>query len=168
MVVARLLQPPGRSDAGPEIALHDTYYAVGQFHYTLSLGTVFAIFAGFYYWLPKMTGRMYPEGLAKFQFWITFIGVNLTFIPMHFAGLEGMKRGLPTYPDAYWGWTMVSSIGAYTTVLGGIVFLYLLWRTFAAGRRIGENPWGEGATTREWTVGSPPPFHAHEEIRMAR
>ena len=156
------------ANAGPDIALNDSYYVVGHIHYTLSLGTVFAIFAGFYYWLPKMTGRMYPEGLAKVQFWITFVGVNLTFFPMHFGGLQGMPRRLPENPDANWGWNMVTSIGSYITVLGVVVFLYLLWRTFAAGQRIGENPWGQGATTLEWTVGSPPPFQASEELPVAR
>ncbi|MGB1548115.1 MAG: cytochrome c oxidase subunit I [Alphaproteobacteria bacterium] len=152
------------SNAGVDIALHDTYYVVAHFHYVLSLGAVFAIFAGIYYWIGKMTGRQYPENLGKLHFWITFIGVNLAFFPQHFSGLAGMPRRIPDYPEAFAGWNMVSSIGAYISAVGTLVFLYTMYKTFTSGEKIAENPWGEGATTLEWTVSSPPPWHSYEEL----
>jgi len=152
------------ANAPIDIAFHDTYYVVGHFHYTMSMGALFSIFAGFYYWISKMSGRQYPEALGKLQFWVMFIGVNLTFFPMHFSGLNGMPRRIPDYPDAFAGWNMVSSIGAYVSAAGVLLFLYVIYRTFAAGEKVGDNPWGEGATTLEWTVSSPPPFHTFEEL----
>ena len=156
------------SNAGMDIALHDTYYVVAHFHYTMSMGAVFGIFAGFYYWLPKMSGRKYPEALGKLHFWITFIGVNLTFFPQHFLGLAGMPRRIPDYPEAFAGWNMVSSVGAMISAAGMVLFLFILYRTFTVGERAGENPWGEGATTLEWTVASPPPFHTYEELPVIK
>jgi cytochrome c oxidase subunit 1 len=156
------------ANAGLDIPLHDTYYVVAHFHYVLSLGAVFAIFAGFYYWIGKMSGRQYPENLGKLHFWITFIGVNLTFFPMHFSGLAGMPRRIPDYPDAFAGWNAVASFGAYISFAGAILFIYIVLYTLFAGRRIGANPWGEGATTLEWTVTSPPPFHSFEELPRVR
>jgi len=152
------------ANAGVDMALHDTYYVVAHFHYVLSLGAVFAIFAGMYYWLGKMCGRQYPEWLGKLHFWITFIGVNLTFFPQHFLGLQGMPRRYPDYPDALAGWNMVSSYGAYLSFAGAILFVGLLLYTLTSGRRVAENYWGPGATTLEWTVPSPPAFHTFEEI----
>ena len=152
------------ANAGVDTAMHDTYYVVAHFHYVLSLGAVFSVFGGFYYWLPKMCGRQYPEGLGKIHFWITFVGVNLTFFPQHFLGLAGMPRRIPDYPDAYAGWNLISSYGSYLSAFGVLVFLYLLLRTFTAGERVGENPWGEGATTLEWTLPSPPAFHSYDEL----
>ncbi len=152
------------ANAGMDIAFHDTYYVIAHFHYVLSLGAVFAIFGGFYYWFPKMTGRMYSETLGKLHFWLMFVGVNLTFFPMHFLGAAGMPRRIPDYPDAYAGWNMVASIGSYISAVGVLVFLYVIFRTFTAGARIAENPWGPGATTLEWKVSSPPPFHTFEEL----
>ncbi|NQU69235.1 MAG: cbb3-type cytochrome c oxidase subunit I, partial [Rhodospirillales bacterium] len=152
------------ANAGMDTALHDTYYVVGHFHYTMSMGALFSIFAGFYYWFGKMSGRQYPEGLGKLHFWLTFIGVNLTFFPMHFSGLAGMPRRVPDYPDAFAGWNMVSSLGSYVSGLGTLVFLLVLWRTFTAGAKVADNYWGEGATTLEWTLSSPPPFHSYDEL----
>ena len=152
------------ANAGVDVVMHDTYYVVAHFHYVLSLGAVFAIFAGFYYWLPKMTGHEYPENLGKLHFWIMFIGVNLTFFPMHFLGLAGMPRRIPDYPDAFAGWNMVASIGSYISAIGVLLFLYIIYRTFTAGVKAPANPWGPGATTLEWTLPSPPPFHTYEEL----
>ncbi len=152
------------ANAGVDMALHDTYYVVAHFHYVLSLGAVFAIFAGMYYWLGKMCGRQYPEWIGKLHFWITFIGVNLTFFPQHFLGLQGMPRRYPDYPDAFAGWNMVSSFGAYLSFAGAILFVLLLIYTLTSGRRVAENYWGPGATTLEWTVPSPPAFHTFDEV----
>ena len=152
------------ANAGVDTALHDTYYVVAHFHYVLSMGAVFTIFAGFYYWFPKMCGRQYSETLAKLHFWLMFIGVNVTFFPQHFLGLAGMPRRIPDYPDAFAGWNMVSSIGSYISAAGALVFLIVVWRTFTSGARVAENPWGEGATTLEWTLSSPPPFHSYDEL----
>lgn len=152
------------ANAGVDMALHDTYYVVAHFHYVLSLGAVFAIFAGFYYWFGKMSGYMYSEFLGKLHFWITFIGVNLIFFPQHFLGLAGMPRRYVDYPDAYAGWNFVSSIGAYIAGIGVIVFLYALVDAFMKKRVCPDNPWGEGATTLEWTLPSPPPFHQFNEL----
>jgi cytochrome c oxidase subunit 1 len=152
------------ANAGLDVALHDTYFVVAHFHYTMSLGAMFAIFAGFYYWIAKMSGRQYPETLGKIHFWITFIGVNLTFFPQHFLGLAGMPRRIPDYPDAYAGWNMVSSWGSYLTFAGAILFLYIVFHIFRKGERAAENPWGPGATTLEWSLPSPPAFHSYDEL----
>ncbi|GBD41859.1 Cytochrome c oxidase subunit 1 [bacterium HR39] len=150
------------ANAGMDVSLHDTYYVVAHFHYTLSMGALFGIFAGFYYWIGKMTGKPYPENLGKLHFWLTFIGVNLTFFPMHFSGLAGMPRRIPDYPDAFAGWNFISSLGALMAGVATLVFLVVLWKTFTAKERVPANPWGEGATTLEWTVPSPAPFHTFE------
>ena len=156
------------ANAGADQALHDTYYVVAHFHYVLSLGAVFAIFAGLYYWIGKMTGRQYSEFLGKLHFWLTFIGVNLIFFPQHFLGLAGMPRRYVDYPDAYAFWNLVSSIGAYIAGVGFLFFMLAMWRLFTAGERCPENPWGEGATTLEWTLSSPPPFHQFNELPRIR
>jgi len=152
------------ANAGVDRALHETYYVVAHFHYTMSLGAVFSIFAGFYYWFPKMTGYMYDERFAKLHFWLLFIGINLTFFPQHFLGLAGMPRRYVDYPDAYWQWNFVSSIGAYVAGVATLVFLYTVYDAFARKRVAGDNPWGVGATTLEWTLPSPPPFHQYETL----
>jgi cytochrome c oxidase subunit I len=152
------------ANAGIDTAMHDTYYVVAHFHYVLSLGAVFAIFAGFYYWIGKMSGRQYPEFWGKVHFWLTFIGVNITFFPMHFLGLAGMPRRYPDYPDAYAGWNEVASIGSYVSFAATLLFVVIAIYTIFFGKRIGANPWGEGATTLEWTVSSPPPFHSFDEL----
>src|SRR2546425_5073927 len=152
------------ANAGVDNYMHDTYYVVAHFHYVLSLGAVFAIFGGFYYWIGKMSGRQYPEWAGKIHFWVTFIGVNLTFFPMHFLGLAGMPRRIAEYPDAFVGWNYIASIGAYISYASTLFFIFIVFHTFAFGRRVGPNYWGEGATTLEWSVTSPPPFHSYEEV----
>ncbi len=152
------------ANAGVDRALHETYYVVAHFHYTMSLGAVFAIFAGFYYWFPKMTGYMYDEKLGNLHFWLLFIGVNLVFFPQHFLGLAGMPRRYIDYPDAYCLWNFVSSIGALVAFAATVVFLYTVYEAFAKKRVAGDNPWGVGATTLEWTLPSPPPFHQYETL----
>jgi cytochrome c oxidase subunit I len=152
------------ANAGLDYALHDTYFVVAHFHYVLSLGAVFTIFAGWYYWFPKMSGYLYNETLGKAHFWITFIGVNLVFFPQHFLGMAGMPRRYADYPDAFAGWNMVSSIGSYISAFGVVVFLYMLWDAFAKKRVAEGNPWGAGATTLEWLLPSPPPFHQWETL----
>jgi len=156
------------ANSGVDLVMHDTYYVVAHFHYVLSLGAVFAIFAGFYYWIGKMSGRQYPEALGKLHFWITFIGVNVTFFPMHFLGLSGMPRRYPDYPDAFAGWNEVASWGAYVSFAGAILFVFIALYTVFAGRKVANNPWGEGATTLEWSVTSPPPFHSFDELPVVR
>ena len=145
-----------------DVVLHDTYYVVAHFHYVLSLGAVFAIFAGWYYWIGKMSGRQYPEWAGKLHFWTTFIGVNLIFFPQHFLGLQGMPRRIPDYPDAYHYWNMISSYGAYIAGASTVFFVLMAIYTLVAGKKVPGNYWGEGATTLEWTVSSPPPFHQFE------
>ncbi|HXP03453.1 MAG TPA: cytochrome c oxidase subunit 1, partial [Stellaceae bacterium] len=152
------------ANAGLDIALHNTYYVVGHFHYVLSLGAVFALFGGFYYWIGKMSGRQYNETFGQIHFWTTFIGVNLTFFPMHFLGLAGMPRRIADYPDAFAGWNHVASIGAYISSASTVFFIFIVFHTLLAGRKVGANYWGEGATTLEWHVPSPPPFHTYEEL----
>jgi len=119
------------SNSGLDIALHDTYYVVGHFHYVLSMGAVFAVFGGFYYWIKLITGFNYPETLARIHFWVIFIGVNITFFPMHFLGLAGMPRRIPDYPDAFATWNYVASIGSQISFIGVIVFMFVLYYTFS-------------------------------------
>ena len=152
------------ANAGVDRVLHDTYYVIAHFHYVLSLGAVFAIFGGWYYWFPKMTGYMYNETIGKIHFWITFIGVNVIFFPQHFLGLAGMPRRTVDYPDAFHGWNEVSSYGSYIAGLGVLVFFFGLTEAFLKKRVAGNNPWGVGATTLEWTLSSPPPFHQFEML----
>jgi cytochrome c oxidase subunit 1 len=156
------------ANAGVDRSLHDTYYVVAHFHYVLSLGAVFAIFAGWYYWFPKMFGYMYSEAIAQWHFWVTFVGVNLVFFPQHFLGLAGMPRRYIDYPDAFAGWNYVSSIGSYISLVGMFIFLYGVYEAFARKRAAADNPWGEGATTLEWTLSSPPPFHQFSTLPIIK
>jgi len=149
---------------GIDRVLHDSYYVIAHFHYVLSLGAAFAIFAGFYYWFPKMTGYLCSERLAKLHFWLMFVGVNLVFFPQHFLGMAGMPRRYADYPDAFAGWNMISSAGSYISALGLAVFFIAVAEAFLRKRQAGPNPWGEGATTLEWMLPSPPPFHQFETL----
>ncbi len=150
-------------NGGLETVLHDTYYVVAHFHYVLSLGAVFAIFAGWYYWFGKITGRLYPEWMGKLHFFVMFIGVNLTFFPMHFLGLAGMPRRIPDYPDMYRGWNQVASIGSYISAASIILFLVFTVYALRFGKRASGNYWDDESGTLEWTLPSPPPFHQFEE-----
>jgi cytochrome c oxidase subunit 1 len=152
------------ANAGVDRSLQDTYYVVAHFHYVLSLGAVFAVFAGWYYWFPKITGYTYSEFLGKLHFWLTFVGVNIVFFPQHFLGLAGMPRRIADYPDAYSGWNYVSSIGSYISAVGLVVFFVGLGHAFVRKEKAAANPWGAGATTLEWTLPSPPPFHQFNEL----
>jgi cytochrome c oxidase subunit 1 len=137
---------------------------VAHFHYVLVSGALFAIFGGIYFWLPKWSGHMYNEGMAKLHFWMSMIGFNIAFFPQHFLGLAGMPRRYVDYPDAFHGWNMVSSYGSYISGFGVIIFFVGLVEAFAKKRVAGNNPWGPGATTLEWTLSSPPPFHQFETL----
>ena len=122
------------ANSGVDIALHDTYYVVGHFHYVLSMGAVFAIFAGFYFWIAKIVGLQYPEILGKIHFWTFFIGVNVTFMPMHFLGLAGMPRRIPDFPDAYSSWNAIASFGSYISAISSLFFFYVVYCIFVSGR----------------------------------
>jgi cytochrome c oxidase subunit 1 len=152
------------ANGGVDTYMQDTYYVVAHFHYVLSLGAIFSIFAGFYYWFPKMTGRMYNETLGKIHFFLMFVGVNVVFFPMHFLGLDGMPRRIPDYTPAFAYWNKVSTIGYMITIAGVAAFFLNLIISFAAGKKAPANPWGEGATTLEWTLSSPPPFHQYSTL----
>jgi len=156
------------SNAGIDTYMHNTYYVVAHFHYVLSLGAVFAIFAGFYYWFGKMTGRAYNELLGKLHFWVFFIGVNVLFFPQHFLGQDGMPRRIPDYPVQFAKYNLISSYG-YAIMAFGMVFFFInvAW-SLARGRRVEGNYWGEGATTLEWTLSSPPPFHQFETLPVIK
>jgi len=151
------------SQAGIDRAYHDTYYVVAHFHYVMSLGAVFAIFAGFYYWIGKMSGRQYPEWAGKIQFWMMFIGANITFFPQHFLGRQGMPRRYIDYPEAFAYWNKISSYGAFLSFASFILFFAIMIYTIRAGKKITENNyWNEHADTLEWTLPSPPPEHTFE------
>ena len=178
------------ANAGMDTSLHDTYYVVAHFHYVLSLGAVFALFAGFYYWIGKISGRQYPEWAGKLHFFVTFIGVNMVFFPQHFLGLAGMPRHYVDYPApippehlqgmmvnpiekiqwivaqdyGFHLWNYISTLGAYISGASVILFLGIVFYTLFFGRKVGANYWNvdEGTMTFEWTLSSPPPFHQFE------
>jgi len=163
------------ANASIDLTLHDTYYVVAHFHYVLSMGAVFALFAGFYYWAPKIIGKTYNEKLGKIQFWTLFIGVNLTFFPQHFLGLAGMPRRIPDYPDAFTGWNSISSFGSLVSVVSTVLFAYIIFDLFVNGKKVADNPWAVPSyftslvkfmketitgNSLEWNLPSPMPLHA--------
>ncbi|MEL7466465.1 MAG: cytochrome c oxidase subunit I [Pseudomonadota bacterium] len=153
------------SQAAVDRAYHDTYYVVAHFHYVMSLGAVFGIFAGIYYWIGKMSGRQYPEWAGKVHFWMMFIGANITFFPQHFLGRQGMPRRYIDYPEAYAYWNEISSYGAFLSGLSLIFFIGVIFYTLFAGKKVEEKAyWGEHADTLEWTLPNPPPEHTFETL----
>jgi cytochrome c oxidase subunit 1 len=169
------------ANASMDVAMHDTYYVVAHFHYVLSMGAVFSVFAGFYYWAPKILGKMYNETLAQVHFWALFIGVNTTFMPQHFLGLAGMPRRIPDYADAFEGWNYISSFGSLISVVATGVFLYIIYDMLASQPVARGNPFGipqyfmstpsylkesTTATSLEWTLPSPTPFHAYHMMPL--
>ncbi|ANT62065.1 MULTISPECIES: cytochrome c oxidase subunit I [Roseobacteraceae] len=153
------------SQAGVDRAYHDTYYVVAHFHYVMSLGAVFAIFAGIYFYFPKMTGKMYPEWAGKLHFYVMFVGANLTFFPQHFLGRQGMPRRYIDYPEAFALWNHVSSWGAIISFASFLFFFWIMWHSLRKGAACTQNnPWNEYADTLEWTLPSPPPEHTFEQL----
>ncbi|WP_417477624.1 cytochrome c oxidase subunit I [Maricaulis sp.] len=152
------------ANAGIDVSLHDTYYVVAHFHYVLSLGAVFAIFAGWYYWFEKIWGVKYNSILARLQFLFFFVGANVIFFPQHFLGLQGMPRRYVDYADGFAFWNGVSSWGYVIMLVGMVLFFAVLIEAALRRRKADANPWGEGATTLEWTLSSPPPFHQFNEL----
>jgi cytochrome c oxidase subunit 1 len=141
-----------------DIQLQDTYYVVAHFHYVLVSGSLFALFAGAYYWLPKWTGHMYNETLGKWHFWLSVIGFNVTFFPQHFLGLAGMPRRIPDYALQFADFNMISSIGGFMFGTTQLLFLYVVIKCIRGGEKAADKPW-EGADTLEWTIPSPAPYH---------
>ena len=153
------------SQAGVDRAYHDTYYVVAHFHYVMSLGAVFGIFAGIYYWIGKMTGRQYPEFWGKVHFWMMFIGANITFFPQHFVGRQGMPRRYLDYPEAFEFYNWISSIGAFISGASFVLFLWIMWVTITRGAKVeAENYWDDQYPALEWSLPNPPPEHTFEML----
>jgi len=163
------------ANASLDVALHDTYYVVAHFHYVLSIGAVFGIFAGFYFWVPKVIGLSYNENLGRLHFWVMIVGVNLTFMPQHFLGLAGIPRRISDYPDAYAGWNLVSSIGSIISVVATGIFAVLIYDILVYGTSV--TPWWSmpaffsemypvqnddvEQVNLEWALDTPVPIHAY-------
>ena len=168
------------ANASLDIAFHDTYYVVAHFHYVLSMGAVFALFSAWYFWIPKILGLDYNQLLGKVHFWILFIGVNLTFFPQHFLGLQGMPRRISDYPDAFAGWNLVSSFGSMVSVVATWLFLNITYNQLVEGKSVSRYPWAtpqfytdflQGLLTRsyaslEWCLNSPPKPHAFASLPL--
>lgn len=144
--------------APADFQYHDTYFVVAHFHYVLVPGSVFGIIAAVYYWLPKWCGKMYDEKLGQWHFWLSFIGVNLTFFPMHFVGLAGMPRRIPDYALQFADFNMLTSVGAFLFGTTQLLFVYILIKTVRSGKPAEQLPW-DGAKGLEWSVPTPAPYH---------
>jgi len=144
-----------------DIALHDTYYVVAHFHYTMVAGSLFALFAGTYYWIPKWTGHMYDETLGKWHFWLTMIFFNVTFFPQHFLGLAGMPRRYADYALQFADFNALSTVGAFGFGFSQLLFVFIVVKCVKGGEKASDRVW-EGAQGLEWTVPSPAPFHTFE------
>ncbi|MBB3956015.1 MULTISPECIES: cytochrome c oxidase subunit I [Novosphingobium] len=156
------------ANGGLDDNLQDTYYVVGHFHYVLSLGAVTSLFAGFYYWFPKMSGRWHSELLSYLHFAVFFVGVNMIFFPMHFLGMQGMPRRYPDFTPAYAYWNHIATIGYMVMAVSIGIWLINIIYAFTMGKKAEGNYWGEGATTLEWTLSSPPPFHQFETVPVIK
>ena len=168
------------ANASLDIAFHDTYYVVAHFHYVLSLGAVFALFSAWYFWIPKITGLSYNMLSGKVHFIILFIGVNLTFFPQHFLGLQGMPRRISDYPDAFAGWNLVSSFGSIVSVIATVLFLHIVYVQLVEGDVASRYPWllpeffsdlfqalfNRNYISLEWTLDSPPKPHAFVSLPL--
>jgi len=168
------------ANASLDIAFHDTYYVVAHFHYVLSMGAVFGLFSGWYFWSTKILGLSYDETLGKIHFWTLFIGVNVTFFPQHFLGLQGMPRRISDYPDAFAGWNLISSFGSIISVIASIIFLHLLYAQLTLGKAVSRYPWNvpklftdhlrnllnRSFSSIEWCLNSPPKPHAFVNLPL--
>jgi len=168
------------ANASLDIAFHDTYYVVAHFHYVLSMGAVFALFSGWYFWIPKILGLDYNILLSKVHFWILFIGVNVTFFPQHFLGLQGMPRRISDYPDAFAGWNLISSFGSIISVVASILFLQIVYLQLVEGNAVTRYPWStpqffsdifqtlinRAYPSLEWCLQSPPKPHAFVSLPL--
>jgi len=168
------------ANASLDIAFHDTYYVVAHFHYVLSMGAVFALFSGWYFWIPKILGLDYNLLYSKAHFWVLFTGVNVTFFPQHFLGLQGMPRRISDYPDAFTGWNFISSIGSIISVAATLLFLQIVYLQLVHGKAIFGYPWAvpqlfsdyyrilkdRSATSLEWVLHSPPKPHAFTSLPL--
>ena len=168
------------ANASLDIAFHDTYYVVAHFHYVLSMGAVFALYSAWYFWIPKILGLDYNRMLGKVHFWILFIGVNVTFFPQHFLGLQGMPRRISDYPDAFAGWNLISSFGSIISVIATALFLYIVYVQLVEGKAASRYPWltpqfytdslqvllNRSYSSLEWALTSPPKPHAFVSLPL--
>ena len=146
------------ASAAVDTQLHDTYYVVAHLHYVLVAGSVMTLFAGWYYWWPKTTGRMYNEKLGQIHFWFTAIFINVTFFVQHYLGVQGMPRRYADYDPEFAVGNMISSYGAFVLAAAQIIFFVNMFHSFRKGEKVGDNPWEDG-TSLEWTIASPPDHH---------
>jgi cytochrome c oxidase subunit 1 len=169
------------ANASIDLAFHDTYYVVAHFHYVLSMGAVFALYSGWYFWIPKILGMLYDITLGKLHFWVLFIGVNVTFFPQHFLGLQGMPRRISDYPDAFAGWNIISSFGSIISVVATGLFLHLVYLQLVGNKNLSRYPWyappvfydylqlllSRLYTSLEWCLNSPPKVHAFVSLPLS-
>ena len=168
------------ANASLDIAFHDTYYVVAHFHYVLSMGAVFALFSAWYFWIPKILGLEYNIMLGKAHFWVMFIGVNVTFFPQHFLGLQGMPRRISDYPDGFAGWNYVSSFGSIISVAATWLFLYIIYVQLVEGKAASRYTWhpaefhsdilqtylNRAYDSIEWAIQSPPKPHSFVSLPL--